>query len=710
MPPPPTLALLEAKLARTGLRARVLSLLTTKVALVAVALGALGALGALALGGGTFVAGPAETHLPVGNTASLSTGTTANETSLPGGTAPGTAKNVSPSTGSTAKAPDESPQGSVKRIMVVRLLARNQPLAHVMGHAGDAPIETDGEGCAPFEIPPGYGPRSGTVIYVHGFAAHSVGYWDGGDVTNVALEEGGEVTGRVFPPRDAGASVVTIEIAPVVESPTGWPVRSRVEISLDGTYRADFLPLGEHELVASFPGCPSVEARLTIVAGSNRGPDLVLGTGARVRGRVVSPEGNPIADGEIELENRYLSRVLARAQTRTDGGFELLGLAPGTYVLQAGSREPTRRVLVVEATDLDVGDVTALYAPRTREVTGQVVGPDGAPVAGAAAVRVVVQGSSRYDYNRTTDERGRFVFPVRYGQAVVWADKGALVAPLLALPADGPAEVTLTLAAASTLAGRVVLPEGQPSDEVSLEITMGLERRREPIAADGTFEVSGLLAGRHHVVVLTRRHAFERRGPETDVALAAGSSTHVDFSLASAHERVVVVVSGLPEGTVAESVTVRSGASIVSLDDPVSSIELDGVEPGTATVVVTVRSKAPDSPGHVLSTTVNVKEGEPAQVTLLWPSADTTGEIEGRVAADHAERGLRVHALGPGGAASAAVSVDGSFHLASLAPGRWRVVAALLDVSQPDFSGAVLVNVVAKETARGAAVPLAGPG
>ncbi len=165
--------------------------------------------------------------------------------------------------------------------------------------------------------------------------------------------------------------------------------------------------------------------------------------GARIAGRVVDRQGKPQAQVWLELHADSAARgesgrnVSGNVSTDEEGRFQFEHVAPGTYEIVCGGVEmgwrpgprtgrTTRSGLVVEAgKSLEGLEIVAQPACR---VEGTVIGPDGAPLAGATVVAVDEQGKSLLGWNReTTDGSGHFDFDtLPPGRAAFLAQKGAL--------------------------------------------------------------------------------------------------------------------------------------------------------------------------------------------------------------------------------------------------------------------------------------------
>jgi uncharacterized GH25 family protein/protocatechuate 3,4-dioxygenase beta subunit len=165
--------------------------------------------------------------------------------------------------------------------------------------------------------------------------------------------------------------------------------------------------------------------------------------GARISGRVVDPGGKPQAQVWLQLGSDRRARgdrhagVTGSVSSDEEGRFAFEHVAPGTYEIVCGGQEngwrqgprtgrTTRSGLVVEpGKSLEGVEIVAQPACR---VEGTVIGPDGAPVAGAVVVAIDEQGKSLVGWNReVTDATGRFDFDVLPpGRAGFLAQKGSL--------------------------------------------------------------------------------------------------------------------------------------------------------------------------------------------------------------------------------------------------------------------------------------------
>jgi protocatechuate 3,4-dioxygenase beta subunit len=254
---------------------------------------------------------------------------------------------------------------------------------------------------------------------------------------------------------------------------------------------------------------------------------LALTRAGKLRGRVVDPQGRPLADAAVvaisqnALGQRAFSPadpVTDRAVTDLQGRFELQRLRPEqSYEIRAsraGAFPVAERATVAE----QARDLTLVLAPA-RTARGKVQDPAGKPIAGAEAiVRPALRpGSSDNGADDGTgaqsDDQGVFSLPELPAAEVELTvrRKGYAPAllPALRIPAGtGPADLGIvTLRPGATLTGRVIDHRGQavPGGEIFLldkpagpnEMERALKDRKPAatIAADGRFSIEDLAKG-----------------------------------------------------------------------------------------------------------------------------------------------------------------------------------------------------------------------
>ena len=243
---------------------------------------------------------------------------------------------------------------------------------------------------------------------------------------------------------------------------------------------------------------------------------------APVPGARVSREAGlpPPSDWE-EQAARDESVTDAKGSFRLDG----IGRGPVTLVARATGYGPGRREGV------RAGSRSELFLFPGSTLTGTVRDEAGRPVKGAT-VRLQGDGWLTPAPAETTDARGAFtVAGVEPGEYVVVAREGARAAAIdtVIVPPRSEASVELTLGAGGFASGRVVDGAGKALAGARVRVLSFEDRGLPPFvgdslagesAADGTFAIGPLPAGRLGLSVSLVRHAPRR----LEVAVASRQS------------------------------------------------------------------------------------------------------------------------------------------------------------------------------------------
>lgn len=148
-----------------------------------------------------------------------------------------------------------------------------------------------------------------------------------------------------------------------------------------GTYRFEarregLEPLVKDSLVVRYPYRAIVEATMEKAASrgaaaSVPGQPLAPGQALDIEGTVHDPSGSPLGEARIRLSRPDGSADPVLARTGPDGGFELAGLAAGTWDLeiQGGGFLPLRL-------QLDLAGTTRLHARLVTHPLGYVPAPE----------------------------------------------------------------------------------------------------------------------------------------------------------------------------------------------------------------------------------------------------------------------------------------------------------------------------------------------
>lgn len=412
---------------------------------------------------------------------------------------------------------------------------------------------------------------------------------------------------------------------------------------------------------------------------------LATGTAARptgVRGIVLDAEtGVPLAGIEVlalkqqpsfePLMNRFRgliqggmftdthrpAHVLARTTSAPDGTFELTGLGDGLVFLDG--RSDGHYVRTPASARLASGQMVEgveLRAHRGGRVRGIVLGPDGAPVAGApvslrpglnAFLGQLTDRNYRW-LEAVTDENGRFDVPgVPAGNGYVVSSSSSSMALEEVHGVDvvtgQVTEVTVRGHDGAIVRGRVLGPDGAPLAKANVamvyldisRVLFSADGRSEPITtdADGTFVVRPVAAGRVAFVAVADGLA---PSPIEELAVVDGG-TYADLELRLQDGRTV-------KGRVVDDEQKPVAGAVVELrpwerpDDPqflkmmlkIRRVEVTSGADGTFEArgltgerLVATASK----PGYTTATRMGVKSTEPEIVIEIQRGAIVRGKV-----------------------------------------------------------------------------------
>ncbi len=177
----------------------------------------------------------------------------------------------------------------------------------------------------------------------------------------------------------ARASVYATATKPVGEA--GGPMAGIATTGADGRFRLDTEP-GEYRLEVRAEGYRADP--VTVAAGAEGTTDvrIALERGLSIRGRVVDARGQGVGGLAVFATRDDAARSFSSPSDMTlpDGTFEVRSLAAGAYAL--GTRSDLGGFAIRTGVAAGSEDVRLTLRPGGR-VAVSVVGPDGAPVAGA---------------------------------------------------------------------------------------------------------------------------------------------------------------------------------------------------------------------------------------------------------------------------------------------------------------------------------------
>lgn len=464
---------------------------------------------------------------------------------------------------------------------------------------------------------------------------------------------------------------------------------ARVVTDASGAARFEDLPPGRMAFCADRGDPPQA---VDIVGGVTREVELAL-HGIALRGRVVDEDGLGIAGASVEVGMPQFvgadPEVLAT--TGPDGRFAIRA-APDPCLLGARAEgHLASAVQFVEPADGRTAEVELRLRRGGGRVAGIVVGPDGAPVAGAlvCAGAGELQGLVPGPAPRAlpalvrTGADGRFcAVGLEPGEQPVWARAPAGAGALApwrgtcSVGAHATANLRIALSAGAVLRGVVTADDGAPAPDTSIAVGDWGDAARLAVwsAGDGSFELAGLAAG-----PLAVAFEHESKGEATlSVSLAAGEQRSCAVRLSRGLELRGAVTDGdgAPMANVwlsAAAPGTRDAESWTGFQTTAAdgSFAFANCPPGR---LLTVEVQGPRIERQVLRG-VDPRAG-PLAVTvrrLPEPSVHVTGTVTGPDGRPLS--GARVVAwAGEVPVAEQVTADDGVFAFGPLVPGRWRLV------------------------------------
>ncbi len=146
--------------------------------------------------------------------------------------------------------------------------------------------------------------------------------------------------------------------------------------------------------------------RIRMAALKAREAQFLMQPGESLEGRIVDFQENPIANAQVAIGRWWSNNPSRLRSTDTDGAFQFTPLKPGSHTLTVMAEGYSPNRVIVELKPNSQPTTIRLGPPGI--ISGRVVDPSGAPVAG---VRMVVQGwrgNNSIDWKQSLGPDGRF--------------------------------------------------------------------------------------------------------------------------------------------------------------------------------------------------------------------------------------------------------------------------------------------------------------
>jgi beta-lactamase regulating signal transducer with metallopeptidase domain/protocatechuate 3,4-dioxygenase beta subunit len=440
---------------------------------------------------------------------------------------------------------------------------------------------------------------------------------DGGatEGIEIRLTRWGSIRGRVVDGTGKGVEGVFVQrigAAGQQESPEfrPFPGGSQATTGSDGRYILDRLVSGSYRVQALQSKAVVMTGNLELPPGvSIEAPDLVLGMGETLAGRVIDDGGNPVSGAEIRVtalvytEGRNGSRSgsgwdAGQATSGEGGRFEIRGIPSGEVRIDV-----RKKGFDSSSIELSLpGDPPEIALVRLGRISGRIRSPgrETFPPFGISAKRSSGQEEPsrvgrgpRMNREMSTDATGRFSVEVPAGEWILTAHvPGYLETQSSPIEIEGGAsreDIAIDLTKGASIRGKVLL-EGveTPIEGAEVECSGTRERNfpiplqvRQRSGTDGLFQFDGLP---ENVYALRVTHSLYPGESLEGIAVESGKIRDVSIKLKPAgiiRGTVVDAASGNP----LEGIAVRAYGRSSSTDEE-GRFTLSGLKPGRVTVAV----------------------------------------------------------------------------------------------------------------------------
>jgi len=309
-------------------------------------------------------------------------------------------------------------------------------------------------------------------------------------------------------------------------------------------------------------------------ATSNPTPAPAIGI--RATGSVRdSRTGRAIAGATVEVSGRAFTSRL-KAVTDADGRYEIIGLLPRHRSILARAEGYDSRSLPLKGLGDEQEWIGIDFELRPQAVvTGQVLGPEGAPLAGVEVDSVILSFTPRTKRTplAVTDREGRYRALISAGpyraqrQLRLFGRKAGLAPgrsePIRIRPGETVENVIIRLDRGGGVEGRVRRDDGRPFKSAHVNLMPNapsspihlpaLGQSRSKTDAEGRYAFTDVPAGTYRVIVWFGTLRETRR----DVHVVKGQTTRdIDFAFETGRSIAGIVVNG--EGEPLRMVSVQA--------------------------------------------------------------------------------------------------------------------------------------------------------
>lgn len=524
-------------------------------------------------------------------------------------------------------------------------------------------------------------------------------------VLNAVLADGGSIAGQVT--NTAGEPIEGVDVYADGYDGDVWDY-GWASTDEGGRYQFIGLAPGTYDLSFEAYDLPYGTAQLAgipVVVGETTIADVTLADGGSIAGTVSGPDGEPIRGAyvgasSVDEDNSY---DYGYAETDETGGYEIIGLNPGTYTVRIQAVGTPFAPITFERVIVVAGETTDLSTELEPggQINGRVTDSSQNPIAD---VDVTARGLADTGWDESTgytDEDGYYEligltpggyelvvdpYELPFGNAYVTGIDVAV---------GSPREVNLTLQAAGSITGRVTDRGGDPIAGIEV-FADGWEDSLWDYGwtetdEDGWYEIEFLTAGTYTV------NAWANDGnwvgePQTGIVVDSGSQTSdVDFELFKSAKISGVYSGGVGNDwasllvTLVDAETCTDEVSGSEADPSSGEFTISSVPPGTYKVafsrILTLTTVAEQfyggAAGDCAGATV-FEVGESETIDLDPVSVDIGGSAVGSLLDAHGEPVVAdaVVAVTPDGALAGRegeITEDGSFSIGGLATREYLV-------------------------------------